>query len=466
MLDLTTITLESDVKNITEIESVLKKFGTVYSSIERTLFNKIKDKDNATDLFNDLQREFISKYNIHARLFKSIWKKVIGRIQSIKSNRKNYEILAEKKIEKLSKELKKCKRKRKTFRMKSKINKLEMKLKNERKIQSIWGSKNFYRKQWLAEHNEWKKEWKIRRDNNIFIIGSSDETFGNSLCQLQNLNKLRITLPKDFEQKHLDIIIDFNKDKKLYKYLPLAIANGQALTHRVFQNPESKKWYVQTSFTLSNECKNLNNGTIGIDINYNTIATCIIKKDGNKEYFKNYNFNIDKENQDKNRQIFSDIVNQIVDNALENRKTITIEEINLKNVLKNEKISLVCYNAFISLLRTRCVKKGILLIEINPKYTSIIGGLKYQKRLGVSRHGSASYVIGRRGLNYIEKIPIGYICLLQGEEKDKSLLERWGFINKRLQKVSQGEKSLYLHSVYRDQSNCSLESYSVSFANE
>jgi len=471
MLNLISITLESDIKNIEEVEPILQKYCALYSSIERILFNELKNNSNSSFLFNELQREYIVKHNIHARLFKSLFRKAIGRIQSLKSNQVNYKIQKQVKIKKLYKKLFKCKNRKYRFYVKNKINKLNQQIKSKKEIQSVWGSKKLFKSQWTNEkyinsRDEWENEWKIKRDYNMFVIGSSDENFGNSLCQLQSLKKIRMTLPKSFEEKHLDIVVDFDKSKKIYKYLQDAIANKRALTHRIFQNSETKKWYVQISFSIENECADLNNGTIGVDINYNVISTCRIKKDGNKEQFKNYNFNIDKDDLDNNRRILSEIVNRIVDDALENKKTITIEEINLKHVLKNEKISLVCYNNFISLLRARCIKKGILLIEINPAYTSIIGGLKYQKRFGVCRHQSASYVMGRRGLNYIERVPPEYICLLQSEEKDKSLLDRWGSINKRLQKVSHEEKSLYLHSVYRDLPTCDLESYSVSFANK
>ena len=477
----TVIVLESDIKNISDVESFLKHYGTIYSTAERTLFNRLVNAEDIGALRNALQREFIAKFNIKARVFKSLWKKVIGRIESIKSNQKNYKIDNKEKIKKVLKELEKHKNNNyQKFKKNSYLNQLKEELDNKDKISSVWGSRRFFKEQWAdKEYKElpegpekikkqkeykikWKEEWKNRRDNNIYIIGSSDESFGNQLCQLQNLKKLRLTLPEECGQKYLDLEVDFDKDKKIYQYLKSAIVNKQALTTRIFQNIKNKRWYVQIAFTLSNECQDLNNGTIGVDINYDLISTCLIKKNGNKESFKNYKFEVDLNNEDKNRQMLSDIVNRMVDDSYENKKTITIEKIDLKNVVKKGNISMVCYNVFVSLLRARCVKNGILLIEVEPKFTSIIGELKYQKMFGVGRHESASLVIGRRGLNYIDRIPKGYICLLQGEERNKSLLDRWNLINKRLLKVSPKEKSLYMYNVYKDQLISSLKSYSVS----
>ena len=78
----------------------------------------------------------------------------------------------------------------------------------------------------------WLEEWKIKRNNNVTLIGSSDESFGNSLCQLQSLENIRLTLPEFISQnvnkKHINLKVNFNKDKKIYKYLQEAIRNKKA----------------------------------------------------------------------------------------------------------------------------------------------------------------------------------------------------------------------------------------------
>ena len=219
--------------------------------------------------------------------------------------------------------------------------------------------------------------------------------------------------------------------------------NKQVLTWRIFQNSKNKRWYVQVAFSISNDCYNYNNGTIGVDLNYNLISLSLIKQDGNKEKFKNLYYELDKNNKNKNNQILSDKVSEIVEITKGKQKTITIEKLDLKDALKNKKVSYVVYHKFFSLLKSKCVKEGVLVIEVNPAFTSIIGKLKYQKRFGINTHSSASYTIGRRGLNYIEKIPKSYTCLLHSGERNKSMWSQWSNINKRLNNVSQLEKSLY-----------------------
>lgn len=436
------ITLESTIANINDVEKYLINYSKLYSSLERKLFNLLKDDPNPKNKYNKLQREYIKDYNIHARVFKSLWRMALGKIKAIKSNLENYKIKRHKKIEALKDKLFKTKNKFKRFNISSKINKLNQINNNTKKVRAMWGSKQLFKKQWNTENKcSWLEQWRIRRDNHIFIIGYHAESFGNSLCQLQTLKKLRLTLPKEFDIKHITLDVDFDKKKKIYHYLKTAIANKKPLSVLIFQNDKNKKWYAQITFSIENECENHYNGTIGVDINYDLISTCSLSKDSNKKEFIDYRFTSDDNNSDKNSQTLSDIVNQLVDRAVIENKTITIEKIGLKNVLKNKKISMVCYSKFISLLVNRCIKMGILLIEVNPYYTSVIGKLKYAKPLGRSTHASAALAIGRRGLNYIERIPLGYICLLQSEERGKSLLKQWATVNKRLKNVSPQEKS-------------------------
>jgi len=446
----TVITVESKITNLSKNdETILTDYCKLYSTIERNLFNDLTNHPELRKQFNDLQKHYSKKYNIQVRIFKSIWINILARIDSIKSNNKNYKDNRKNRIKKLQGKLTRCKDDSYKYHIKNKINRLKQLNDNPVNISSVWGSRKYYHKQWNHDnHTEWLKQWRVRRDNNLLLIGSSDERFGNGLCQLESLNSLRLTLPYGFNDKHLYLEVDFDKNKKLYSYLRGAIVNSKALTIRVFQYSKNNQWYVQISFKLTNSCRDYDNGTIGIDINYNLICSCLVDKFGTQRGFTNYYFEVDDNNKDRNKQVLSDIANSIVSQALQDNKTITIEKIDLKKIAKTKKVSLVCYRLFISLLRSRCVKEGVLLLEVDPRYTSVIGGLKYSKRLGISRHSSAAYTVGRRGLNYIERIPVGYTCLLHRGEKNKSLLSRWYFLNKRLQTVSPEEKSRYIASIY------------------
>ena len=55
--------------------------------------------------------------------------------------------------------------------------------------------------------------------------------------------------------------------------------------------------------------------------------------------------------------------------------------------------------------------------KVNPAYTSVIGRFKYAKMYGLSVHEAASFVIGRRGLDFEEKIPKELFNQLTHESK-------------------------------------------------
>lgn len=416
----TVITVQS--KLIETDYSILKDLCHTQQHLSRLLFNHLNKTKVEKDTFNELQREYIEKYNIHARMFKSIWKDINGKLSSIKSNNKNYK--------EIDKERLKVEKKKKIKNYKL-INKLKQKV---YKVSSIWGSKKLHNQRYNTQNlNQWKEEWNRKRNHIYTIIGSKDETHGNSLCQLQSLNKLILTLPKclqeKYNQKYLELKVNFNYDNKQYQYLFNAINNKQALTFKIIE--KDKGWHVNISFTLNNECNYQESG-LGIDMNYNLINTCQVKKDGNPHSFKDYKFNIEETSKHQNNQLLSDIANEIVMTAKANNKNVIIEELDLKKVLKNRKISMIAYNKFFSLLKSKCVKEGVMLIGVKPDYTSFIGKVKYEVRFGRTIHSVASYVIGRRGMNVSEKLPNSII--ISKLQSGESEISRWKLASKFLKK--------------------------------
>ena len=64
-------------------------------------------------------------------------------------------------------------------------------------------------------------------------------------------------------------------------------------------------------------------------------------------------------------------------------------------------------------LISRGLKFGFKIKKVNPAYTSVIGRFKYANMYGLSVHEAASFVIGRRGLGFEEKIPKEFIHQLR-----------------------------------------------------
>jgi hypothetical protein len=95
------------------------------------------------------------------------------------------------------------------------------------------------------------------------------------------------------------------------------------------------------------------------------------------------------------------------------------------------------YSKFFELLKARCLKLGIRVIEVSPKYPSQIGVVKYMRRYGMGSDCAAALVIARRGMGiYYEKLPARYA--LQSEiqaSPRKHVFAHWQRFNKYYKKI-------------------------------
>jgi transposase, IS605 OrfB family, central region len=101
------------------------------------------------------------------------------------------------------------------------------------------------------------------------------------------------------------------------------------------------------------------------------------------------------------------------------------------------------YRALLEKIHSLARKRGVEVLEVNPKDTSTIGMLKYAPQLHLSKDVAAAYVIGRRALGFEEKLPKGYEALLKD---DAFLAHVQGFYGNRLQelqKLREAEGSPY-----------------------
>jgi hypothetical protein len=100
------------------------------------------------------------------------------------------------------------------------------------------------------------------------------------------------------------------------------------------------------------------------------------------------------------------------------------------------------YIKFKALLYSKCLRKGVKLIVVNPAFTSISAAYKYCKKYGRSVHECAALCIGRRGLKFKEKIPTILYSFIQSGERKKHHWSQWGFINREMKSFLKGN-SLY-----------------------
>ncbi len=106
-------------------------------------------------------------------------------------------------------------------------------------------------------------------------------------------------------------------------------------------------------------------------------------------------------------------------------------------------LSSFSYNSIITHLKSRSSKLGVLIQQVNPAFTSIIGRITYAKRYGLSTHLAAALVIGRRYLRFSEKVPSNLSEIPDGKDghvtlpapvrkRDKHVWSIWSLLSKKL----------------------------------
>ncbi|UJL48179.1 IS200/IS605 family accessory protein TnpB-related protein [Virgibacillus sp. NKC19-16] len=127
--------------------------------------------------------------------------------------------------------------------------------------------------------------------------------------------------------------------------------------------------------------------------------------------------------------------------AAQHKKPIALEKLDtmkskVKNPYGNKKVnrrmSQFAYNTMIMAIKSRADKMGVEVYEVNPAYTSQIGKMKYMKRLGISIHEAASYVIARRTMGFKEKLPPVLHSLVPEKKQGLHHWAQWAYISNSL----------------------------------
>jgi len=273
----------------------------------------------------------------------------------------------------------------------------------------IFGGK----KNWnsLIKGNLSNQEWKNKRDNQIYARGDITKK-GNPNIRLLNKKGdfyLRVTVGnKQFKEYKLFVPAKFEK-RLLFLF-------GSGSSYNVRLLKKGMQYYrVVIDYEVENSQTviDFSNGIIGIDINPDRVAVSDITSDGNLvKSFSIVNNRMFFSSTNKRNYEIGCIVKQIINYTLENNKGIVFENLKFKKEFENQgrKFNRVKSNfvwkKLLTLLERKCIENGIMYKKVNPAFTSVIGKFKYQKMYGLSIHEAASYVIGRRGLGFNERLSL------------------------------------------------------------
>lgn len=269
----------------------------------------------------------------------------------------------------------------------------------------------------------------------VFIVGSKDESFGNSVCQWDG-NVIKFRVPACLEPsfgKHVQTKLG-NFDRNINR-----LPNTGAKTWHFFR--KGGKWNAAVQFTpapVQRISRHEAYGCIGIDMNPGSIGWAYVDRDGNLKAHGRIPLQMGLPSGKQDAQIV-DACMQLAALANTYDCPIVCEELDFstkKEQLKERgkkyarMLSGWAYSRFYELLESILSNRGIYLIKVNPAYTSVIGLVKYARQYGLASDEAAALAIARRGMRLREKLPdsiTAYLSVKDGKHEWSlySQLNKW-----------------------------------------
>jgi IS605 OrfB family transposase len=226
--------------------------------------------------------------------------------------------------------------------------------------------------------------------NQVFFVGSKDESFGNQVAQWDGSN-LTIRVPYCLEKTYGEYVtVQLGSFDRNINRLP----EYGAKTWSVYK--KDGKWKVCIQFqpiTVTPLSNNRNNGVISFDLNPSSIDWAEIDRNGNAIKWGSISLQIrlpknQMENQLQTVALF------LVKLSLKTGKSIVHEKIDFVskkfrlresgNKKYNRMLSAFAYSKFFQILNSIAGNRGVSTFWVNPQYTSLLGMTKFMRRYLIS----------------------------------------------------------------------------------
>jgi IS605 OrfB family transposase len=270
-----------------------------------------------------------------------------------------------------------------------------------------------------------RREWRERRQGLLYSRGDKSRS--------GNLN-LRL----EVRDGALWLRVNLGDGTYAYALVKTSHPNLNALVERVYAglpyNVELslREGRVYAHFTWEEELPNpvhtKEKGVLALDVNADPyhLALAVVAPDGN--LVRHHRLLLEEVDRAKNRGLKEillwRVAHQVV--ALAEERGVAIATERLKYLRKSRrgdgtgrhfrrKQHRFAYRSLLEKIHALARRRGVEVVEVNPKDTSTIGILKYAPVLSLSKDTAAAYVIGRRALGFEERLPKGYGALLRDE---------------------------------------------------
>jgi IS605 OrfB family transposase len=279
----------------------------------------------------------------------------------------------------------------------------------------VFGTKRLFRQRILGKIC--REEFKIRRDSSFCCVGKR-QAINLNLKILPDMTLRVRTFSKEKGKKWLIIPFTVNctQERWFNELLGLELYQVEVVRRLI---KGSIRYFAHVSYETPEAEINcgLENGAIGLDMNYNFVSLSNVDKRGNFKSYQEISFkNLHSYRKNKRSDYISYEMDKVVNYCINKKKGLVIEDLLFDQEFsygkkRNRKLSNFRTSA-LGLLERKCLKRGVAIRKVHPAYTSLIGKYKYSRLYNLSTHILASYVIARKGLGFKEDIPALYKWLL------------------------------------------------------
>jgi IS605 OrfB family transposase len=426
------ITIETRIK-VESVFPLLEHCASLLSRLERLLFKALYvDLEKLTDA----KRRFIAEHRITARQFNSVHRQLEAKVESCRAVRTLNLATVERQIEKTQRAIGAAKSPFVDHQKKRRLQillarKIRLQRELAARVPSIcFGSRALFREQFYlnenahSDHAAWQREWRSKRASSFFVLGSADETCGNQTCQYRDgalhlrlpdaLGGHTVAIPVAFRYRDQDFLAALTPVSQELTRGPrkgAIIERCSAVSYRFIRRDDH--WCVQAMFDVASAplATDRSLGCVGIDLNPWGLAVARIDSSGNPVEDFDSPWRVGCRTEEQIEASIGDKVREAVLHAKRLRVPVAIERLDFaarkaENLGRgaNRMLSAFAYGAFAQMIRGRCAREGVELIEVNPALTSVIGRGKFANGYGLSVHRAAACAIARRALHFGERL--------------------------------------------------------------
>lgn len=435
-------TYQTRVKPDEKSAALLTDYAALFTHAEHKFFARVQ---SSSDEISVIKREFLPQFGLTSRQFNAVRVTVEGKIKAIRELQKGRLRMLERQIKraeaviaKLASPRKIHHKRRRLFNLQKRLEALQEDMKRGR-IRMCFGSRDLFRAQFalqengFANHAAWREAWHSVRHNQFMVLGSKDENGGCQGCVAQLAEDgsitLRLRLPNALCSQNVsgsggDKYVTLTGLRFKYGHDVMVHALGRnlspdkrdwvALSYRFVRDERGWRVFVSTKPAPVVYRSVGGHGVLGIDINVDHLAVVRVDCKGNPVASWRIACDTRGKTAHQRRAVVGDAIRVLMAIAAVANVPIVVEKLDFSKkkaeseaagVRRNRMLSGFAYAQIQAVLRARAYDAGIEVREVNPAWTSVIGEHKFAARYGLSRHGAAALVIGRRSMGLSERVP-------------------------------------------------------------